>query len=131
MSRICKNCGQTVDDNSAFCPNCGASVQDTVPSTNVNSNDGYQQNNSYQQPMGGAGTAWGLGDDKKLVSKVAYGVLAILLGGFGIHKFYAGKTMWGIIYILLCWTGIPAILALVEGIIGLTTKDDGQGNIYA
>ena len=141
MSKICKKCGQTVEDNSAFCPNCGASVQDTVPSTNVNSNDGYQQNNPYQQnaqfaqgdyqPMGDAGTAWGLGDNKKLVNKVAYGILAILLGGIGIHKFYAGKTLWGIIYILLCWTGIPSILALVEGIIGLTTKDDGQGNIYA
>lgn len=141
MSKICKKCGQTVEDNSAFCPNCGAGVQDTVPSTNVKSSDGYQQNNPYQQnaqfaqggyqPMGNAGTAWGLGDNKKLVNKVAYGILAILLGGIGIHKFYSGKTLWGIIYILLCWTGIPSILALVEGIIGLTTKDDGQGNIYA
>jgi TM2 domain-containing membrane protein YozV len=141
MSRFCKNCGQTVDDNIAFCPNCGASVQDAVPSTEVNAANDSQQSNPYQQnaqfaqggyqPMGEAGTAWGLGDNKKLVNKVAYGILAILLGGIGIHKFYAGKTLWGIVYILLCWTGIPSILALVEGIIGLTTKDDGQGNIYA
>ncbi|ORT99821.1 putative membrane protein [Anaerovibrio sp. JC8] len=140
-NKFCPSCGQAVEDNVSFCPNCGSSIQETVPSTNVNESNGFQQDNSFQQndqmnqnyyqPMGEAGTAWGLGDDKKLVNKIAYGILAILLGGFGIHKFYSGKTMWGIIYILLCWTGIPAILALVEGIIGLTTKDDGQGNIYA
>ncbi len=141
MSKFCSNCGQAVEDNTSYCPNCGTFVQEAVPSTNVNNNGDYQQNNPYQQnaqfgqdyyqPMGEAGTAWGLGDNKKLVNKVAYGILAILLGGIGIHKFYAGKTLWGIVYILLCWTGIPSILALVEGIIGLTTKDDGQGNIYA
>ncbi|WP_084277021.1 TM2 domain-containing protein [Anaerovibrio sp. RM50] len=138
MSKFCKNCGQSVEDNTAFCPNCGASVQDDL-STEVNATNEYQQNNPFQQGQYGdqfqgggmAGTAWGLGDEKKLVNKIAYGLLAIFVGGFGIHKFYTGKTMWGIIYILLCWTGIPAILALVEGIIGFTTKDDGQGNIYA
>jgi len=147
MSSFCKNCGQSIEDNASFCPNCGTSVQETADNALNNPMD-HQQENPYQQanqfqqgqyqnggqfqpPMGQAGTAWGLGDDKKLVNKIAYGILAILLGGFGIHKFYAGKTMWGIIYILLCWTGIPAILALVEGIIGLTTHDDGSGNIYA
>ena len=95
----------------------------------------YEQNNQfgqgYYQPMGEAGVAWGLGDDKRLVNKVAYGLFAILLGWIGVHKFYAGKTMWDIVYILLSWTTIPYIFGIIEGIIGLTTKDDGQGNIYA
>jgi TM2 domain-containing membrane protein YozV len=56
-------------------------------------------------------------------SKIAAGVLAILLGGIGIHKFYLGKVGIGIVYILFCWTFIPAIVALVEGIIYLTQDD--------
>ena len=35
-------------------------------------------------------------------------LLAIFLGGFGVHKFYLGK--WnGIFYLLLCWTYVWGI----------------------
>ncbi len=50
-------------------------------------------------------------------------LLALLLGGFGAHKFYLGQGGLGVIYLLLCWTFIPAIVALVEGIIYLTMSD--------
>ena len=46
----------------------------------------------------------------------------LLLGGIGIHKFYTGAWGWGIVYIVLCWTYIPALVALVEGIRYLTLK---------
>ena len=55
-------------------------------------------------------------------SKVTAGVLALLLGGIGIHKFYTGAWGWGIVYIVLCLTYIPALVALVEGIRYLTLK---------
>lgn len=57
-------------------------------------------------------------------SKVAAGLFGILLGGLGIHKFYMGKIGVGLIYILFCWTGIPAIIGLVEGILYLTESDE-------
>jgi len=57
-------------------------------------------------------------------SKIAAGVLAILLGGIGVHKFYLGKIGMGILYVLFCWTGIPSIIALIEGIIYLTSSDE-------
>ena len=41
-------------------------------------------------------------------------ICALLLGGLGIHKFYLGSTGLGIIYLVFCWTFIPAILGLVE-----------------
>jgi TM2 domain-containing membrane protein YozV len=41
-------------------------------------------------------------------------LLALFLGTFGIHKFYLGQTGWGIFYLLLSWTGIPAILGFIE-----------------
>lgn len=50
-------------------------------------------------------------------------LLAFFLGGFGAHKFYLGKPLWGIVYLVLCWTYIPAIIALIEGILYLCTKD--------
>ena len=51
--------------------------------------------------------------------KVVAGLLALLLGGLGVHKFYLGRTGWGIVYLLFCWTFIPALIALVEGIVYL------------
>lgn len=65
----------------------------------------------------------------KVVSKVAYCVLAFFLGGFGIHKFYAGRTGAGLVMLLFCWTGIPAVISLVDFIVGLTKKADSNGNI--
>ena len=48
--------------------------------------------------------------------KLAAGLLAIFLGGFGAHKFYFGKTVQGILYALFCWTSLPFWVGFVEGI---------------
>lgn len=50
---------------------------------------------------------------------VAAGLLALFLGGLGIHKFYNGSWGWGILYLVFCWTFIPGLVALVEGIMYL------------
>lgn len=65
----------------------------------------------------------------KVVNKLVYCILAFFLGGIGIHKFYAGKTGTGIAFLLFCWTGIPAIIAFIDFIVGLTKKADANGNI--
>lgn len=65
----------------------------------------------------------------KVVNKVVYCVLAFLLGGIGIHKFYAGKTGAGICFLLFCWTGIPLIISLIDGITALCKHADAAGNI--
>ena len=41
-------------------------------------------------------------------------LLALLLGCFGVHHFYLGRTGLGILYLCFFWTGIPAILGLIE-----------------
>jgi TM2 domain-containing membrane protein YozV len=46
-----------------------------------------------------------------------------LLGGIGVHKFYLNKVGLGILYIIFCWTFIPALIGLIEGIIYLTQDD--------
>jgi len=57
-------------------------------------------------------------------NKVVAGVLAILLGGLGIHKFYLGKLGQGILYLVFAWTGIPSIIGLIEGILYLVKSDE-------
>lgn len=57
-------------------------------------------------------------------SKVAAGILAIFFGGIGAHKFYLGSIGAGFLYLLFCWTGIPAIAGVIEGIVYLTMSED-------
>ena len=57
--------------------------------------------------------------------KVVAGILGILLGGLGIHKFYLGYTKEGVIQIILgLMCGIGSIIGLIEGIIYLTKSDE-------
>ena len=56
-------------------------------------------------------------------SKIVAGVLGILLGGLGAHKFYLGKIGRGILCILFSWTGIPCIVGVIEGIIYLVSDE--------
>jgi TM2 domain-containing membrane protein YozV len=76
-------------------------------------------------------------------NKVAAGLLAILLGGIGIHKFYLGFTGPGLVYLLVNTVGflvtwillfIPnivlGVMALVEGIIYLTKTDEEFTELY-
>lgn len=63
------------------------------------------------------------------VNKVIYILLAVFLGSFGIHKFYAGKTMQGILHILFCWTTIPHVLAIISAILTLFKPADENGNV--
>ena len=72
------------------------------------------------------------GSEKKLVS----GILGILLGGLGIHKFYLGYNTEGVIMLLVtlltCGIGatLTSILGLIEGIIYITKTDEDFVNTY-
>ncbi|HJE01049.1 TM2 domain-containing protein [Staphylococcus auricularis] len=64
------------------------------------------------------------------VNKVIYIVLAFLLGGFGIHNFYAGKIGLGILFLLFFWlAGITHIITIIQGILAIFKKSDKNGNI--
>lgn len=57
-------------------------------------------------------------------SRVAYGLLAIFLGGLGVHRFYLGQYLPGVFYFLFSWTLIPLLFGLGEGVIALVKNDD-------
>ena len=58
--------------------------------------------------------------------KIASGILAILIGSLGIHKFYLGYTTEGIIQLVLSIVtcGLAGIVPFIEGIIYLTKSDE-------
>lgn len=90
------NRGDQAANNMVFCRECGKDLHYTAPIC----------------PSCGAVQPGGKG----LKSKTAAAVLAIFLGGLGIHRFYLGQW-WGLFYLLLCWTGIPGLISFVEGIV--------------
>jgi TM2 domain-containing membrane protein YozV len=64
--------------------------------------------------------------------KIAAGVCALLIGGFGVHKFILGYNKEGVIQILLSVVscGILSIIPFIEGIIYLTKSDSDFYQTY-
>ena len=55
-------------------------------------------------------------------NKTTAALLALFVGWLGIHKFYLGEMGKGIVYLLFCWTLIPAIISIFSAI-GLFSMD--------
>ena len=107
----CPNCNAPNDRSNAVCMTCGAMLSGV---------------GAPMQQVPGSKPA---GAEKKIL----VGILAIVLGGLGVHKFILGYTNEGIIMVaiyvvglFLC--GLPAlaisIIGIVEGIIYLTKTDE-------
>ena len=58
-------------------------------------------------------------------------LLALFLGGIGAHRFYLGKVGSGLLYLLLCWTFIPAIIALFEAVRWLCMSNESFSERYS
>ena len=58
--------------------------------------------------------------------KMLAGILALLIGSLGIHKFILGYTQEGVLQIVITFVtcGIGGIIPLIEGIIYLTKSDE-------
>jgi TM2 domain-containing membrane protein YozV len=102
---LCASCKKDIPDDSVFCPLCGERTSEQESQQSIT-------------------------NDEK--SKVVAGVFALILGGFGAHKFYLGYKAQAIITLIvtvggLFLFGIPtilmAIVVLIEGIIYLTKTD--------
>lgn len=68
--------------------------------------------------------------------KVGAALFAIFLGTLGLHKFYLGKTGWGIVYILisllsfLTLAPLIALISIIEGIIYLSMSEEKFNKKY-
>jgi TM2 domain-containing membrane protein YozV len=61
---------------------------------------------------------------KSPFNKTALLLLTFFLGGIGGHKFYLGKPIQGILYLLFCWTFVPCVIAFIELIIYACTSPE-------
>ncbi len=110
MEKYCRSCGSELEKGAAFCSKCGQKVgEDTT-------------NNPTETK-----------------SKLAAGLLGILLGSLGIHNFYLGYTSKAVAQLLLTLVGwilcgigpiVASIWGLIEGILILTgsINTDANGN---
>ena len=80
----------------------------------------YRNNSSYPDVIIGE------------VDKPAYILLAIFLGAFGVHRFYAGKIVSGFVYVLLFFIMISPLLGIIDGLvaIGSPTNENGKLPVY-
>ena len=99
-------------------------------------NDGGSFNQAPSVPnIHGVTTLDGMPPGK---NRITAGILALLVGGFGAHKFYLGYNNQGIILLLMSTIGMilvfplfaSGIIALSEAIIYLTSSDQKFYDTY-
>lgn len=119
-AEFCMSCGVRPQNGTAFCHNCGA---ETSQQQEVCIRCGARLPSVSSLSLGAPGEK----------TRIVAGLLGILLGGFGIHRFYLGYTGIGIVQIIvtICTFGLGALWGFIEGVLILvgTFNKDKQGNI--
>lgn len=149
----CKECGQQVSDKAAMCPNCGCPIETTEVETKLDSEPIVEPHAEEASPQteqvntksddfstassGSSTTQTGNQTDTTAYmpptkDKTIAIVLAIFLGGYGVHHFYLGNNQRGLSY-LVCGLAL-GFIGLIGGtlfslVIGVITM--GIGSILA
>ena len=77
---FCSSCSAQIAREATFCPSCGHPNKAAA-------NYGYASGN-------------GMVDGMPIKSRVAAGLLALFVGGLGVHKFYCGHIGLGVVYLI-------------------------------
>jgi len=102
--KFCSECGAIIKAKAEICPKCGV--------------------RQFPPP-----NAWaGIAPNGK--SKLLAGLLALILGGLGVHKFYLGQISWGVVYAIFFWTAVPAVVGFIEGIMLLAMTQEEFNEKY-
>ena len=108
--QFCKDCGNPYSRSAIACPKCGCPASDTI----------YSYVNT----------------STPLKSRVTYILLGLFLGNLGIHNFYAGYTVKGIIQLLITiligwWLVVPLFAVGIWVLIEIcTVQTDFQGRPF-
>ena len=147
----CPNCGKTTtleqEVENITCPYCGTAflTSGNQQPPQFGAQQQQQQQYGYQQPPYGnqqygyqrpyrSNDVFSEGPSGK--SRGIAGILAILLGAFGVHYFYLGKTTPGVVFliasIISCFSlsVITSIIGLIQGILMLTMSQEEFENKY-
>lgn len=102
MSMVfCRGCGKEIHESAPICPHCGAPQTVAAPAPAA-----------------------------KLKNQTVAALLSAFLGGFGAQRFYLGPVWLAIIYLLLCWTGIPGLIAIVDTLIIVFSSQETWARKY-
>ncbi len=122
---VCVDCGTSFVEKEGACPQCGCPI--APPRVNA-----AQQT----QMMHGASLAKsspGIFDNGPSgKSRGVAALLALFLGGFGVHMFYVGKTGAGVLFLLCSLIGwllifppfLVAVVSLIQAIMLFTMSQD-------
>ena len=139
--KYCINCGEKLDDGTELCISCGANQKSDVEGEHKERGKGEKYCHSCGELLrknadacsrcGSQQTVSGSTSQSDGSGQTIAGILAIFLGGFGIHKFYQGNMKIGMLYLLFCWTVVPAVIGLGEGILILLADSNEYEREYA
>lgn len=96
-SVICVKCGTSKGNGNNYCGECGIEVKNKEAEiclncgcrlNNISITDTLKEINRTSKPIGN--------------SKMIAGLLALFLGGLGIHRFYLGYKKIGFIQLIIC-----------------------------
>lgn len=142
---FCFKCGFKIGDGQGYCDKCGVKVTGSTCGNcgNIieNFNEEVKENHyNYESNNNQGYTNTSYNDNqsynnyvaKKPKSKIAAGILGILVGGLGIHRFYLGYVGIGILQIVvtIITCGAGSLWGFIEGILilcGTTITTDADG----
>lgn len=120
----CPECGKQYSTqekvNRVKCPYCGAE-------TNVSYADQEQQQQwrQYASQPSGYESVFDNGPSGK--SRGVAGLLALLMGAFGLHYFYIGKTQAGVLFLILAFLScgvlgvVTEVIAIIQAVLFFTS----------
>jgi len=135
MPVFCTKCGAQNQDFAQNCSQCYATLPIIGARPKERQPDYAPPYEGAYQPIQPPGPLYAdpsvkdwqqAGADKKIIA----GILAIVIGGLGIHKFILGYQKEGMIMLLVsvlsCFTfaGVMHIIGIIEGIMYLTKSDE-------
>jgi len=119
--KFCGNCGAEIADEAVVCIKCGCSVGKVIPNkqtaiqkTKFCGNCGAEILNEAVICVKCGCSVEHVLEDVQEKDWLTALLLAIFVGTFGIHRFYVNKIGTGILMLLLCWTGIATIWAVID-----------------
>ena len=109
-TKYCPACGRVVDAAAVVCPYCGV-PQPAMPGLGL-------------AGLGGSGMDLALGSDKRIAVGV---LLCFFLGVFGVHRFYAGRPVSGVLQLLtLGGLGVWWLIDMILWVTGSFRDGEGQ-----
>ena len=117
----CPQCGAPIEVGATECKFCGEKLVTQKVTEQVQQSQSQPQivvQQVAQATVSGINPSW------PVKSKTVAGILGIFFGGLGLHKFYMGKPLMGILYLCLSWTFVPEVIGFFEGISYLCSSDE-------